>query len=948
MNDHDRFLTPLAEMDFDLTVDGVWAIEREIAARLHAGREHEVMDYVAHCNIDVLRSLARLGGGRAVWQQDAALWLALTRITVVRNVMFTEPPAAIQRRDAAFSAEMRAIGERCVQSADACAFVLNEIADLLPYPGMPLHKALDLLDWILTLRRLNGIPDEKAWRHGSAGLIACLGSTADLIAAAAKAQCFCQEALDEHTRRTKDESAAQRWLPWHDFFAQYPDMFDRFHPQVPDAALILRRWPDASPELRKALGATLLGAIQDDDSGNALAAADQLITSDEAVFAVLLREQSAVLSPPLAKLIWEKQYATLLPLLFPLMTQSRRAIDTYKDTLRAILSGQPALLLTAAPGNLDLLIPLLSTGLLRAMLPELGPMIAKTTSKSVRDAIVAASAHLDLDEIRAAGWLDLRNKNLRLACRDILLAHPNQAGATPLLAAMLAAGELDPASASSLAAVIAPTDANATPSLAELETQAAAITRWSTAIKPLDHAEVLALFQPLSEHAARAALHLAATGDEALPPLATDLLAQLPADNRARMALHAGQTWIANDGEPRLRWMLRLLAGCADDRIAEPLGAAVFAWGKKSRYPRALVAIAQLSALDTPYALLRVMEAAESLKLKGPLVQAAVKALDAAAQRRNCAMDELIDDLTPDFGLARGVTLTVGAHSYRIALQDDLSLRLVDAKGKLLKSLPANKDDSTREAWQAAASRFATLAAAVKTSARLQVPRLTSAFITGKSWGAQRWTQLFLDHPLLRIIGRSFVWQAEGAASFRIAEDFSLIEADDEPFHLAPKARISLWHPAGARSGEAEAWRSHLADYQLTPLIDQTGAPAALPPAALLAAERLLAPVALKVAHEHLDAILSRLGYRAGPRGEQNTSWIDWHEWPLPTARLEVRIINGACPTFPSFNTPVGVASLEIRDAARGHALIPTANWPRSLLATAWSHLLLLDAKRLA
>ncbi|NHZ91020.1 DUF4132 domain-containing protein [Massilia sp. CCM 8733] len=633
MEDTHRFLVPLAEMDVDLTLDGVWVIEREIAARLRAGRGHEVMDYMAHCDI----------------------------------------------------------------------------------------------------------------------------------------------------------------------------------------------------ALRKALGATVLDAIDAAACDDFLMAADQLITSDPALFATLLREQGALFGPSLASLIWEKQYPALLPLLFPLMTQSRRAISAYEGILHAILSRQPTLLLTAEPGKLDLLIPLLPTDLLRAILPELGAMIAKTSSKAVRDAVVAASAHLDLDEMCAAGWFTVRNKNLRLACRDLLLAHPNQAAAAPLLAGMLAAGELDPASASALAAVLAPIDAGAAPSLAQLEAQAAGITRWSAAIKPLDHAEVLALFQPLSGHAARAALHLAATGDEALPPLAAALLAQLSADRRARLALHAVQTWIAGEGEPKLRSMLRLLANGADERIAEPLGAAVFAWGKKSKYPRAVVALAQLSALDTPYALLRVMEAAESIKLKGPVIHAAVKALDAAAQRRNCAMGELIDDLTPDFGLA---------------------------------------------------------------------------------------------------------------------EDFSLIDADDKPFPLAPEARIALWHPAGAAAGEAEAWRSHLADYLLTPLIDQTGAPAALPPAAQLTGDCLLAPPGLSMTQPDLAAILGKAGYSEGQRSGTHAAWIDWHAWPLPTARLEVRILHSAGPASPHFGMPVGIAAAELRDAADGYALVPSAHWPKSLLATVWSHLLLLDAKR--
>ncbi|RSZ60926.1 DUF4132 domain-containing protein [Massilia atriviolacea] len=931
MDGDNCFPIPLAAMAFDFGVDGAWVVAREIAARLRAGREPEVMAYLAGCDIALLRSLGRLGGGRAVWQQDDALWLRMARVTVGRQVLFTEAENLHKQRNAAFSADMRTLGQRCSGDAEGRRFVLDQIADLLPYPGMPLDEALALLDWILALRRKNGIADDNLRRRDGASLVACLASTADLIAAAARAACLCQQALDEYQRRSLELPAGQRWLPWHDFFAHHPDLYDKFHQDVPDPALILRRWPGASPAVRKDMGLTLLGAIADD---HGLDAADQLMRRDEALFAALLQEHSAPFGVALSRLIWEKQYPALLPLLFPLMTETRRRIAEHPDTLRALLSSEPQRVLTALPGHLDLLIALLSPDQLRAILPQLGTRIAKTTSKAVRDAIVAASGHFAIDEMKAAGWFEVRSKNLRLACRDILLAHPDQAAATPLLEKMLASGGFDAAASSSLSAVLAPSGAC---SLAELETQAAAVTRWSTAIKPFEHAEVLALFQPLSEHAARAALHLAATGDDALPPLATALLAQLSADNRARLALHAVRTWTAGEGEPRLRWMLRLAADGADDRIVDPLAAAIVAWGKKARYPRALVAMAQLSALDSPYALLRVMEAAESSKLKDAVVNPAIDTLAAAARRRNCTVGELVDELSPDFGLAEGATLSAGAHSYRIALQDDLSLRLIDARGKSLKSLPANADSS----------RFAMLAAAVKHSARLQAPRMMCALMTGKSWSAPRWTRLFREHALLRIIGRSLIWQADGA-SFRIAEDFSLIRADDEPCDLAADARVTLWHPAGAQPGEAEAWRTHLADYRLAPLIDQTGAPAALPPAAQLSSDRLQAPAGLAVTYEHLAAILSKAGYREGTRAEGHSTDISWHAWPLRMAGLEVRVMNGACPPFPSPGTPVGVASVELRDGANDDALVPTADWPAALLATVWSQLLLLDAKRLA
>ncbi|XJC77138.1 hypothetical protein ACHFCA_13135 [Delftia tsuruhatensis] len=60
------------------------------------------------------------------------------------------------------------------------------------------------------------------------------------------------------------------------------------------------------------------------------------------------------------------------------------------------------------------------------------------------------------------------------------------------------------------------------------------------------------------------------------------------------------------------------------------------------------------------------------------------------------ALADLGDELTPDFDLGRGVQLQVGAQTYDVLLQGDLSLRLRTPAGKLVRSLPALDDEGLR------------------------------------------------------------------------------------------------------------------------------------------------------------------------------------------------------------------------------------------------------------
>ena len=285
---------------------------------------------------------------------------------------------------------------------------------------------------------------------------------------------------------------------------------------------------------------------------------DRLVAEDPAPFAKQLRENGRYqISLALAMHVMKQDDAALLPLLLPAIAQRCDREDElrrYRSVIRELVTRRPADLAEVPVKDLVNVLPVLDTASLKAALPALTAIITGSSAKGLRAAMAGLAAHIPLASLVDAGWLNKPPKNLLLTCRDVLLAHPDPA-VGPLLAQLLAGGKLDAASASSVQQRLqqlgltgqgastsdeSQADAASPVSAAggvDLEAQLASIKRLSAAIKPFDTPELLALCAPLSEHAARVLLHVSAIAEGGLPPLAGELLARIPADNRARLAL---------------------------------------------------------------------------------------------------------------------------------------------------------------------------------------------------------------------------------------------------------------------------------------------------------------------------------------------------------------------------------------------------------------------------
>nr|WP_216294307.1 DUF4132 domain-containing protein [Delftia acidovorans]MCA1069066.1 hypothetical protein [Delftia acidovorans] len=955
------------------------AFAAELDARLHDGRADEVRTFLRGCEERCLNILGHLSGSDAPWSRDGDRWLAFARLTVPRGHVLSGRSEELT--NAHVAAEVRVLAEQWLahaRSADLPVYkgtglVLGSLLPWLSYPGMPYDEVTSTLDWALALREEAGFRRNHEYHAAWKPLVAQLND-ADLQRYAAVGGKLFDDVLDHYrNERQPRQPKGQGWKDWLPFFAEHPQLFDKSYIDDPD--LIGQRWASAGAPRREELAALLLSQLtysQRAERTSALQLLDRLVAEDPAPFAKQLRENGRYqISLALAMHVMKHDDAALLPLLLPAMAQRCDREDElrrYRSVIRELVTRRPADLAEVPVKDLVNVLPVLDTASLRAALPALTAIITGSSAKGLRAAMAGLAAHIPLASLVDAGWLNKPPKNLLLTCRDVLLAHPDPA-VGPLLAQLLAGGKLDAASASSLQQRLqqlgltgqgastseeSQADAASPASAAggvDLQAQLASIKRLSAAIKPFDTPELLALCAPLSEHAARVLLHVSAIAEGGLPPLAGELLARIPADNRARLALALVQQWIASEGEPKQRWALRLLPGHADDRVVDALVSAVQAWNRP-RLQRAAAAVEHLGEVDSLYALLRVQEISESRSLKDQVQRTARIALRAAAARRKMSVPELFDELTPDFGLGQGLTVTVGPQSYRVELQGDLSLRVINDKNKASKTIPAVKDEALKPEWEAATAQLKTLATSLKTVVKQQAPRMLAALVSGKRWPLDRWQRLFVAHPLLRIVGRSLIWRAEDApglarTSFRLAEDFSLVDVEDETVTLPAGGSISLWHPATAQPGEREAWQAYMADYELEPLVDQLGACAEQPAPGQFKNGMLLPPAPITLAQEQLGGLLKKFGYRPGPVGDGPS--INEHVWRLPALELSLELSHGYFPPYLDLGLPVAVEGLRVHDLSKEYgASADPARLPKPLLATLQGQWLALAAKAAA
>lgn len=352
------------------------------------------------------------------------------------------------------------------------------------------------------------------------------------------------------------------------------------------------------------------------------------------------------------------------------------------------------------------------------------------------------------------------------------------------------------------------------------------------------------------------------------------------------------------------RWAFTALAWLGDDQTVHRLDPLIRVWPGQGKHPHAVTGLDVLARIDTDAALRQLADIARKAKFKALREQAQQKLTEAAA-RRGLTAAQLEDRLVPDLGLdERGsLTLDYGPRRFTVGFDEQLTPYVLDQTGKPHKTLPKPGRRDDPQLAPTAYQRFRTLKKEVRALAASQITRLEQAMVNQRRWSFTQFRELLMNHPLMWHLVRRLVWgwfDGDTVAGFRVAEDRSLADVNDETLRLDDDAIVGVAHPLHLDE-TVPTWSEIFADYELRQPFPQLGRKTHTLTASEQQAETLDRFHGLTVPTGKLLGLERRGWRRAAP---QDGGLQPWLLRPLPNGwaaviNLEPGIIIGQPHTFP-------------------------------------------------
>jgi hypothetical protein len=289
------------------------------------------------------------------------------------------------------------------------------------------------------------------------------------------------------------------------------------------------------------------------------------------------------------------------------------------------------------------------------------------------------------------------------------------------------------------------------------------------------------------------------------------------------------EMWQAMGAPSKDKWAMAAIGRLGGDGCVLKLTPLLRAWPGESQHARAVAGLACLREIGSDTALMALNGIAQKLKFKG-LKQKAQEMMEGIAQARGLSAEQLADRIVPDCGLdARGSRVfDFGPRQFRFVLGREMKPLLRDAAGKLRGDLPSPGKSDDQALAEAAVAEWKLLKKTLREVLKVQAERLEDAMISGRRWAPAEFQTLLVQHPLMINLVRQLVLAAYDEAgriteTFRVTEDQTFADHNDEERALPEAGQIGIAHPAHLDEAARAAWGQVLGDYEIIPPFAQLG-----------------------------------------------------------------------------------------------------------------------------
>lgn len=352
-------------------------------------------------------------------------------------------------------------------------------------------------------------------------------------------------------------------------------------------------------------------------------------------------------------------------------------------------------------------------------------------------------------------------------------------------------------------------------------------------------------------------------------------------------------------------------------------------YGQRVAQCKSLVEV--LAWLDHPLALQALLALANRFRTKS-IKQLAEDFVKETAERRGWTIDELADRTIPDGGFARLVdeegnpigdvatlTLDFGNRQFEARLNDELEVTIYSKEdGKQLKSLPEPGKSDDEEKGKDAKKLLSDARKAVKEVVKRQTERLYESLCTQRSWIFADWQRYLAQHPIVGRLCTRVVWAAfnqpsnneshgEFISCFRLLEDGSLTNEEDEKVEIPDNAIVLIAHTFSVSPEQEKAWIKHLEDYDVTPIFKQFGRATFRPSQDILKATEISEFEGHSMTSFKLRGKANKLGYQRGAAEDGGA----FYQYKKPFSSLGIQsIIEFSGSYLPEEDIPVSLTNL--------------------------------------
>ena len=297
-----------------------------------------------------------------------------------------------------------------------------------------------------------------------------------------------------------------------------------------------------------------------------------------------------------------------------------------------------------------------------------------------------------------------------------------------------------------------------------------------------------------------------------------------------RFAGDVFSAWLEDGASSKKKWVLYFCAIHGGSAMIDALLHYIKEWAENSRGAIAAEAVKALALNGTSEALMSIDNLAHKCKFK-QVKNAAVQALENAADALGITRDELGDRIIPDLGFNQGMKriFDYGTRQFKVYLTPTLELEVYDENDKKLKNLPAPSKKDNPEIAKKSNDDFKQMKKQLKSIVNIQKVRLETALLADRRWKVEAWTDLFVKNPIMHSFATGLIWAAyvekELVQTFRYMEDGTFNTQDEDEYILPENCTIGLVHPIDLDEDTLNSWKEQLSDYEIIQPIAQLDRP---------------------------------------------------------------------------------------------------------------------------